>query len=94
MREQEKHLQLREKVVLVTGASRGIGAAAAKRLGKSGASVIINYHQNREAAQRVLAEIQSAGGEGMLFQADVTRKDQVDPMIQAARGSIAPSMSW
>jgi len=85
MAEQDKHLQLREKLVLVTGASRGIGAAAAKRLGKSGASVIINYHQNREAAQRVLDEIQAAGGRGMLFQADVTRKDQVDLMIQAAR---------
>ena len=81
MAEQQKHLQLREKVVLVTGASRGIGAAAAKRLGQSGASVIINYHQNREAAQRVLDEIQAAGGQGILFQADVTRRDQVDLMI-------------
>ncbi|HEX7227158.1 MAG TPA: SDR family NAD(P)-dependent oxidoreductase [Candidatus Binatia bacterium] len=85
MAEQQKHLQLREKVVLVTGASRGIGAAAAKRLGQSGASVIINYHQNREAAQRVLDEIQAAGGRGMLVQADVTRRDQVDLMVQAAR---------
>lgn len=82
---QENHPQLREKVVLVTGGSRGIGAAAAKRLGKSGAWVIINYHQSREAAEKVLDEIQSAGGEGMLFQADVTRKEQVDLMIQAAR---------
>ena len=85
MAEQDKHLQLREKVVLVTGASRGIGAAAAKRLGKSGASVIINYHQNRDAAQRVLDEIQGAGSRGMLVQADVTRRDQVELMIQAAR---------
>jgi 3-oxoacyl-[acyl-carrier protein] reductase len=85
MSEQEKNLQLREKVVLVTGASRGIGAAAAKRLGKSGASVIVNYHQNREAAQKVLDEVTVGGGAGMLFQADVTRKDQVDLMIQAAR---------
>jgi 3-oxoacyl-[acyl-carrier protein] reductase len=85
MSEQEGHPQLREKVVLVTGASRGIGAAAAKRLGKSGASVIINYHQNREAAQKVLAEIQGAGGGGMVFQADVTRQDQVELMVQAAR---------
>lgn len=82
---QENDRQFREKVILVTGASRGIGAAAAKRLGKSGAWVIINYHQNREAAEKVLDEIQKAGGEGMLFQADVTRKEQVDLMIQAAR---------
>ena len=82
---QENDRQFREKVILVTGASRGIGAAAAKRLGKSGAWVIINYHQNREAGEKVLDEIQKAGGEGMLFQADVTRKEQVDLMIQAAR---------
>ena len=85
MSEQEDHPQLREKVVLVTGASRGIGAAAAKRLGKFGASVIINYHQNQEAAQKVLAEIQGAGGGGMVFQADVTRQDQVELMVKAAR---------
>jgi 3-oxoacyl-[acyl-carrier protein] reductase len=85
MPEQDKHLQLRDKVVLVTGASRGIGAAAAKRLAVSGASVIINYHRNREAAKKVLDEIQSAGGEGMVFQADVRRKDQVDLMIKGVR---------
>jgi 3-oxoacyl-[acyl-carrier protein] reductase len=86
MPDQEKLPQLRGKVVLVTGASRGIGAATAKRLARSGASVIINYHQNREAAQKVLEEVQSGGGRGMIFQADVTRKDQVASMIQAARG--------
>lgn len=85
MHEQEKLPPLRGKVALVTGASRGIGAAAAKRLAESGASVIINYHQNREAAQKVLDEIQSSGGRGMIFQADVTRKDQVDLMVKAAR---------
>jgi hypothetical protein len=50
--------------------------------------VIINYHQNREAAQKVLDEVQGAGGGGTLFQADVTRKDQVGSMIQAVRRSI------
>ena len=85
MPEQDKHSPLREKVVLVTGASRGIGAAAAKRLAQSGASVIINYHRNREAARKVLDEIQRAGGNGMVFQADVRRKDQVDLMIKNVR---------
>src|SRR5678816_834414 len=72
------------KVALVTGASRGIGAAAAIRLAQGGAAVVINYHQNKDAAQKVLAEVESAGGHGVLFQADVTQRTQVDSMVRAA----------
>jgi 3-oxoacyl-[acyl-carrier protein] reductase len=72
------------KVALVTGASRGIGAAAAIRLAQGGAAVVINYHQNKDAAQKVLAEVESAGNHGMLFQADVTQRTQVDSMVRAA----------
>src|SRR6185295_308835 len=72
------------KGALVTGASRGIGAAAAIRLAQGGAAVVINYHQNKDAAQKVLAEVESAGNHGMLFQADVTQKDQVEAMVRAA----------
>jgi 3-oxoacyl-[acyl-carrier protein] reductase len=75
---------LADKVALVTGASRGIGAAAAIRLAQSGAAVVINYHQNKDAAQKVLAEVESAGDHGMLFQADVTQRTQVDSMVHAA----------
>jgi 3-oxoacyl-[acyl-carrier protein] reductase len=80
---------LQGKVVLVTGASRGIGAAAAKRLAGGGASVIINYHRNREKAEAVLREIAEAGGRAMIFQADVTLKQQVDAMVQAARAQFS-----
>src|ERR1044071_9578825 len=62
---------LEGKVAFITGASRGIGAAAAKKLAHLGAKVIVNYHQNKEAAAKVLAEIQEAGGSGIIFQADV-----------------------
>jgi 3-oxoacyl-[acyl-carrier protein] reductase len=76
---------LEGKVALVTGASRGIGAAAAKRLAQAGASVVVNYHQNKEAALRVLREIESDGGRAMVVQADVKRSDQVEAMAGAAK---------
>jgi 3-oxoacyl-[acyl-carrier protein] reductase len=73
------------KVALVTGASRGIGAAAATRLAQGGAAVVVNYHQNRDAAQKVLDEIVANGARGMLFQADVTQKSQVEAMVAASK---------
>jgi len=82
---QDKLQPLQGKVVLVTGASRGIGAAAAKRLADFGASVVINYFQNRDAALKVLKEIEDSGGRGMVFQADVTQKDQVEAMTRSIR---------
>jgi 3-oxoacyl-[acyl-carrier protein] reductase len=74
---------LEGKVALVTGASRGIGAAAAVRLAQAGAAVAVNYHRNKEAAEKVLEEIKSAGGRAIIFQADVTRNDQVEKLVQA-----------
>ncbi len=76
---------LADKVALVTGASRGIGAAAAIRLAQGGAGVVVNYHQNRDAAQKVLDEIVAAGVPGMIFQADVTQKSQVEAMVAASK---------
>jgi 3-oxoacyl-[acyl-carrier protein] reductase len=81
---------LGEKIVLVTGASRGIGAAAAKRLAQAGASVVVNYHQNKEAAQKVFQQIESAGARGMIYQADVTQKDQVESMVKATEQNLGP----
>ena len=83
MTEQATLGPLQGRVALVTGASRGIGAAAAKRLARSGAIVVINYHQNREAAQKVLEQVEADGGRGMIFQADVTQRSQVDAMVAA-----------
>jgi 3-oxoacyl-[acyl-carrier protein] reductase len=81
---------LEEKVALVTGASRGIGAAAAKRLAQGGASVVVNYHQNKDAAQKVFQEIESAGARSMIYQADVTQPDQVENMIKATEQKLGP----
>jgi 3-oxoacyl-[acyl-carrier protein] reductase len=79
---------LEGKVVLVTGASRGIGAAAAIRLAQGGAAVSVNYHQNQEAAEKVLQDVKNAGARGMMFRADVTQKDQVDRMVRATEEAL------
>jgi 3-oxoacyl-[acyl-carrier protein] reductase len=76
---------LEGKVALVTGASRGIGAAAAKRLAQAGAAVVVNYHQNKDAALEVLREIEKDGGRAVVLQADVRRQDQVEAMVMATR---------
>ena len=85
MTEQPRVQPLQEKTVLVTGASRGIGAAAAKRLARAGASVVINYLQNRQRALEVLKDVETSGGRGMIFQADVTKQDQVGAMVQSVQ---------
>jgi 3-oxoacyl-[acyl-carrier protein] reductase len=65
------------KVAIVTGASRGIGAAIARRLAREGAVVIVGYSRNLEAAQKVVAEIERSGGEAEAIQADVADLEQV-----------------
>jgi len=81
---------LRDQVAIVTGASRGIGAATARLLAAHGAKVGVNYRASRERAEQVLAEIQAEGGEGILLPADVTVREQVDAAVREVQERLGP----
>ena len=69
--------KLTNKVAVVTGASKGIGAGIAKRLAAEGAEVVVNYASSKEDADRVVAQIQQRGGKAVAVQADVSKAADV-----------------
>lgn len=73
---------LQNKVAIVTGASRGIGRAVALALASEGAKVVVNYARSSQAAEDLVAEITSAGGEAIALQADVSDESQVDNLVK------------
>jgi 3-oxoacyl-[acyl-carrier protein] reductase len=70
--------KLKNKVAVVTGASKGIGAAIAKGLAAEGASVVVNYSSSKEGADRVVADITAKGGKAVAVQGDVSKAKDVE----------------
>lgn len=73
--------RLRDRVAIVTGASRGIGRAVALALASEGANVVVNYASSSNAAEEVVAAITEAGGNAITAQADVSKVEQVDALL-------------
>ena len=77
-------MQLKDKVAVVTGGSRGIGHAIAVELAKRGAKVVVNYNASAGPAEEVVAAIKAAGGEAKAIQADVSKFDEAQALIKAS----------
>jgi 3-oxoacyl-[acyl-carrier protein] reductase len=71
-----------KKIAIVTGASRGIGRAAAKRLAQDGFAVVVNYLSNASEAEEVVAEIKVMGGEAIAVKADVANQTDVERLFE------------
>ena len=79
------NLKLKDKVAVVTGASKGIGAGIAKAFAKEGAKVVVNYASSKEGAEKVINEIIGAGGTAVAIQADVTKTAEVKRLFDEVK---------
>lgn len=77
-------MKLKDKVVIVTGASRGIGKAIAIEMAKEGAKVIVNYNNSKERALEVIREIEDIEGKAIAVKADVSKRDEIKKMVDIA----------
>lgn len=83
-------MKLRGKVALVTGGSRGIGAAVCERFAAEGAQVVVNYRHSAEHAEAVVARITKTGGSALAVAADVASAVEVGRMVETARRTFGP----
>jgi 3-oxoacyl-[acyl-carrier protein] reductase len=77
--------KLQDKVAVVTGASKGIGAAIAKQLAAEGASVVVNYASSKQGADTVVAEITGKGGKAIAVQGDVSKQADIDRLFSETK---------
>ncbi len=77
--------KLTNKVAVVTGASKGIGASIAKHLAAEGAAVVVNYASSKEGADRVVAEIVGSGGRAVAVQADVAKRTEIERLFSETK---------
>ncbi len=80
----------KRRVALVTGSSRGIGRATALRLAAEGATVVVNYHRQKAAAEEVVGQIAGAGGRAIAIQADVGDRSAVAKMVAETAERLGP----
>ncbi|UCF73144.1 MAG: 3-oxoacyl-ACP reductase FabG [Deltaproteobacteria bacterium] len=78
----EKTVRLKGKVAVITGSSRGVGRAVALAYAREGASIVVNYASNKNAAGEVVAAIKEMGGRAIAFRADVAKAAEAEALVQ------------
>ncbi len=82
--------KLSDKVAVVTGGSKGIGAGIARELAAAGAAVVVNYARSRDGADKVVADITSSGGRAVAIQGDVAKATDMERLFAEAANALGP----